>query len=604
MSRDGFECPECDVVASRRHNLVTHMCGRPPKGHGFARERAEQIVGALDAVPRATAPQRRAGVRSTEYQTTGQLTEGHRRTLELLTDAAAVQRTLEMYRDALDGVEVFLRLTDKGLTVLSLDVEGCRSMIGVGARSSDEHLLVVCPPDPGAVEQAVAGYIQKRDSLDRRSVEELFALDCIRHALADDLRLPGTNWLFIHQEWRLNLPGGSGKLDLLAVDVAARQLVIIECKASASLASSQNAAAQADRYADAIWAAREELYPFLGRLLRATAAIYAPDEELAGFELDLAQRPTIAVWWPDHQPTWPPWNAIELSAPGDGERVAAYRAHQSRYRDEVLGVAPGDRPGNASLRVGNTLDGDAVANDPTLNFVDDPAYRHAVRRGEEVQLEGGTLETGRLFHNLMSSMTMCFNLFGSMSGIPAFVDVVQACFDPGAIIVNDVVCEVKPTDALGDRTAFDAIVHYRGDKGRRRFIAVETKYTEPFSPKPYDTDTYRAVTDHSGWFIDGAADRLVGTATNQLWRGLMLASLTEDETGAVGSYAVVTPADDEKGRAAVEAARRELANPERLMLVTIEEIVAAAAARPDRRLVEWAAAFHKRYIIDKPTPAR
>ena len=87
------------------------------------------------------------------------------------------------------------------------------------------------------------------------------------------------------------------------------------------------------------------------------------------------------------------------------------------------------------------------------------------------------------------------------------------------------VCEVKPTDALGDRTAFDAIIWYRAAGGDRRFVAIETKYTEPFSAKAYDSAKYRSVTEGSGWFQTGAAELLRASATNQLWRGLMLAAL-------------------------------------------------------------------------------
>jgi hypothetical protein len=237
-----------------------------------------------------------------------------------------------------------------------------------------------------------------------------------------------------------------------------------------------------------------------------------------------------------------------------------------------------------------------VAANPKLNFVNEAAYEHATRRSLEVQKEGGTLEPGRLIQNLMSSMTMCFNLFGAIGSLPGFGDLVRALFDPAAVGIDDVVCEVKPTDALGDRTAFDALVRYRAADGDERFVAIETKYTEPFSQDMYDTETYRSVAERCGWFVAGAADALKGAMTNQVWRGLMLATLTEDATGATGRYVVVTPADDQGARNCVDKVKTLLRDPHRLDLVTLEQVVGAARATHDERLATWAETFEHRYL--------
>jgi hypothetical protein len=103
------------------------------------------------------------------------------------------------------------------------------------------------------------------------------------------------------------------------------------------------------------------------------------------------------------------WHAPELQVPGDSPRTDRYRLHQSWYREVVLGVAPGRRSGRATALVGNVLDAVAVAAEPALNLVGRAAYQAAIRRAEEVQREGGTLEVERLFRNMLSSMPMCFN---------------------------------------------------------------------------------------------------------------------------------------------------------------------------------------------------
>ena len=293
----------------------------------------------------------------------------------------------------------------------------------------------------------------------------------------------------------------------------------------------------------------------------------------------------------------PRWNDPELDVASDSARVRRYRRHQSRHREQVLDTPPGIRHGGTAP-VGNMLDAEAVERNRALNFVDDRALAAADRRAIEVQREGGTLEVGRLFHNMMSSMTMCFNMFGSLGATSSFVTIMRSCFDPDADSIDDVTCELTPTRSLNDRTAFDAHVAYRTATGDERFLAIETKYTEPFSQVGYNNDRYREVTESSSWFISGAADALAARATNQLWRGLMLTSLVEDETGARGTYVVVTPRDDSAAVRAVDATRQWMAEPHRLLLVPMEGIVEQAAASGDPTLVEWSERFGRRYIVE------
>jgi len=95
--------------------------------------------------------------------------------------------------------------------------------------------------------------------------------------------------------------------------------------------------------------------------------------------------------------------------------------------------------------------------------------------------------------------------------------------------------------------------------------------------------------------VDDAADSLVGSATNQLWRGLMLASLVESETGARGRYAVVSTTDDRAAIAAVESVQEQMTDPERLFFVSLESLVTIARS-VGGELIEWADTFELRYI--------
>ena len=120
-------------------------------------------------------------------------------------------------------------------------------------------------------------------------------------------------------------------------------------------------------------------------------------------------------------------------------------------------------------------------------------------------------------------------------------------------VVDNVVCEAPTPPTWKDRTAFDAQIDYTVGGNERRFLAIETKYTEPFTQARYDRVEYRDLTAQSGWFERGAADVLVELETNQLWRGLLLMNVVEAHTGAIGRYVVVAPADDSDALAAVHA---------------------------------------------------
>lgn len=227
---------------------------------------------------------------------------GHLRALEELENTAAYLRTRELYRDALGGTEVYLRPTDEGFTVLSLDALRCESMVGVGSRGGREHVVCSLPPCERQVLSAAKGYIDKRDSLRRKSKEERHALELIGGALADGLQLSPRSIYFVAQEWRL--PSGD-KIDILGLDRDARALVVVELKSNEGSArhddakKSGDAWEQAQRYAAEIFAHRATLYPFFERLARALATAHGGPDELA---LDLDRAPLAAVSWPGAVP--------------------------------------------------------------------------------------------------------------------------------------------------------------------------------------------------------------------------------------------------------------------------------------------------------------
>jgi hypothetical protein len=290
-----------------------------------------------------------------------------------------------------------------------------------------------------------------------------------------------------------------------------------------------------------------------------------------------------------------PWADPRLQIASDSARTARYRALQSWYREEVLNVPPGrDRRGRV---IASMLPEEALVERPGLNFITPEAVAYASERAVEVLRAGGTLNKDRLSRNMLSSMPMCFNIFGSLRDHPHLGGLLGELFDIDIASVDGVECEWAPekTTHLNDRTAFDAFIVYRDSGGRSCFLAVETKYTEPFSQKEYDSQLYREVTAGTGFFREGASEHLVGRATNQMWRMAMLAaSMLHRGDFEIGSVAVLSLADDRRARAAVDGVRTHVVDKAFVKFASLEDLAEMANRFEGLRM--WANDFSTRYL--------
>lgn len=293
------------------------------------------------------------------------------------------------------------------------------------------------------------------------------------------------------------------------------------------------------------------------------------------------------------------WNDPSLLVASDTRSRATRRRLQSHYREKVLQVPPGrDKRGifRASM-----LPTEALEEQPNLNFLTPEIGEYARERAALVVASGGTLEEDRLCRNMLSSMPLCFNIFGALrqnpsAAAPLLSDLLD--LDIAHLDLIEVEWIPKGEHLLHDRTAFDAIIQYRTTDDRRGLLGVETKYTEPFSRKEYDRPSYRTWTTPEFGFREGAADRLKAPATNQLWRNLLLAIATAHNTANPFDQAhilVLAMADDRGAKQALKGLRKELLDPDdHLRSLSLEDLVAAASQTPE--LKAWADRFHERYL--------
>lgn len=219
--------------------------------------------------------------------------------------------------------------------------------------------------------------------------------------------------------------------------------------------------------------------------------------------------------------------------PSDDPFTARMRRHQSWYRAHILHVPFGVGPKPTSTtQYGNMLtlaDGKAGRNFLTPEIAE--VARARVAEG------AGAVEPFRLFHNMLSSQPMCFNLFGPLVRDTALAARLLPTLVPERDAeVTRVLLECAPepaADYLGDRTAFDAFIEYRTPDHRLHALGIETKLTESFSAKVYDREEYRRWMNvpNRPWLPDADA-RVEAVEHNQLWRDHLLAVAVRHQAGS------------------------------------------------------------------------
>ena len=297
------------------------------------------------------------------------------------------------------------------------------------------------------------------------------------------------------------------------------------------------------------------------------------------------------------------WSDPRLSVASDVRRTARYRLLQSWYREQVLHADYGEyRVNGGSRPLGSLLSLSDVVERPELNFLTRNAAAYARERADIVEASGGTIDKARLARNMLSSLPMAFSIFGELrSREDRGLDVVRAFLDPQAVSVDVMECVWRPAvDVLGDRSGFDAaVITQRGD-GSKHLVGIEVKYTEQFNRTIYNSDGYRMVHEHSGWFHPGTARPLLGPSTNQLWRtSLLAAACAQHGVMGISSASVVVMClgedpDAARALAGISAALRE--PQDHCRIVSLESFAAGLHDDGLGPQDGWAQTFAQRYL--------
>lgn len=269
------------------------------------------------------------------------------------------------------------------------------------------------------------------------------------------------------------------------------------------------------------------------------------------------------------------------------------RLHQAMWREQ-RGYPVGSQPmkpkaDGSSRRVGSRIDLDfAMAN--RVNLLSDAALVATLDRLATPQPHQ-TLNPQRLWADLLSSMPMCFNLFGPLATDPRLAEEVLSGWFSDVIGSPVVHLEWSPGRCnpgfLDNRTAFDAAIEFDRGDGSLGVIGIETKYHEHSiaekAPSAQRMIRYVEVTEASGVFHDGAIEQIVGTDLQQIWLDhLLVLSMLQHRSGrwSRGKYVLVHPAGNPSFARLADRYRTRLVDDRSFDVVTLEELLAAEGPMP------------------------
>jgi hypothetical protein len=288
----------------------------------------------------------------------------------------------------------------------------------------------------------------------------------------------------------------------------------------------------------------------------------------------------------------------------DFKRTA--RLLQSLWREDQglpIGTQPmQSRDGKPTRPLGSRIELE-TARDTGANFLSDN-----VRRAVQARLANPQphqmLDEDRLYCDLLSSMPLCFNLFGELAADLALADeVVHTWWPDTPGTVTAVEFEWSPGrsltgEYLENRSAFDVAFILDLGNGSKGVIGVETKYHEHAVAMAPTTDArmerYRAVADQSGVFIGGAQEAVIGTELQQIWLDHLLALSMLQHGSAEWTWArfvVVYPSRNPSFGHVVDEYQRLLTGHDTFGVSTIEELLDDGVLP-----AELTEAFRRRYL--------
>ena len=287
---------------------------------------------------------------------------------------------------------------------------------------------------------------------------------------------------------------------------------------------------------------------------------------------------------------------------GDSRFVAKCRLLQSIYREES-GLAIKPYKGRDGVHYyGNYIENGEITG---ANFLEEYIFEYAKKRVRNKQ-NYETIESDRLFNNLLSSQPMAFNLFYPLikmqkeSPEEATMAIRKALPMFPIHKVTEIDLEFIPEnymDLTGDKSAMDAIIRFESAGGKSAFIAIETKYSENLgSNEASDKSKSKTIEKikQLKCFRPDIEERINDIKLTQIYRNFLLSECYGRYIDAESFSIVLAPMDhtstDKEVKSLTDELREEYRG--RIQPVALEDFVNALISNSDG---EYKAVFQKFY---------
>jgi len=266
-----------------------------------------------------------------------------------------------------------------------------------------------------------------------------------------------------------------------------------------------------------------------------------------------------------------------------------------------IGVGPTK---NSKTTYGNMIiDGELSGK----NFFYPETFEYALWRVDK-KLKNETIESYRLFNNLMSSMPMAFNLFHPLmmlqSRHPAVLDQMIKDVFPDLPIykIKEIGLEFIPTPIeqyTNDKSAMDAFISFWDKDGGEHIIAIETKYTDSLGTNKASDDKDKiSFAIESGLFTEEGINQIKTNCT-QIYRNFLLTEKFRVVKGLKDSYSIIlAPKDHPSTNGEIESLKQYLKNDYSYKLTDykLEDFVNALKLNCPDDYIEWLNWFYDRYL--------
>jgi len=241
------------------------------------------------------------------------------------------------------------------------------------------------------------------------------------------------------------------------------------------------------------------------------------------------------------------------------------------------------------------------------NFFFFQTFEYAKERVTK-KLKDETIDEYRLFNNMLSSMPLAFNLFHPLIMIkdkhPGALNKMIHDIFPSLPVhyVDDIKIEFIPTpisDYTNDKSAMDAIIIFKDEKGNKYLMAIEVKYTDSLGTnKAKDNKLkYDTARDLKQFTEDGLA--IIKDGCPQIYRNYLLTEKYKMVKGIKDAYSIIlAPKDHPSTKREIESLKNHLqpAFHYKIIKEDIETFIGKLEQNCPDEYKEWLRNFNERYL--------